>query len=229
MDWKRVKSCVGEYALRLLPKKGIVGLGSGTTSEAFILHFAEYVTSHRLDLRCVASSIAIEQLATQLRLPLLTADKWQGMIDVTFDGADAIDSEGTAIKGGGGALLREKIVAGASKRVVYMVDERKWMKPWDSTPLPICIIPFGASATLNHLDRGGFLGRIRMDGELPFTTDDGLWIVDLDLKPPLPSLSQLDATLKSIPGVAETGIFFKYASDIIVGDISGTVTHHKVT
>ena len=128
----------------------------------------------------------------------------------------------------GGALLREKIIAFASKRVIFMIDERKWNKPWQECQLPVCIVPFGIAATLKHIQRSGFSGHLRMRGRKPFLTNDGLWIVDLDLNTPIPSLSKIDATLKAIPGVIETGIFYHYATDILVGYSSGKVNHHEV-
>lgn len=228
MDWKSVKIAVGQYAAQLVPREATIGLGSGTTSESFITALATVYAREHLDIMCIASSKAIEKLALQLNLPVISSQNWQGEVDITFDGADGIDAKGTAIKGAGGALLREKIIAHAAKRLILLVDERKWNRPWQECTLPVCVIPFGISATLNGLREHGFSGHVRMERHHPFTTDDGLWIVDLDLKPPLPSLSQIDATLKEIPGIVETGIFFHYASDIIVGYADGRINHIKV-
>lgn len=229
MDWERVKQQIGAFAATLAPQSGLIGLGSGSTSIDFVKAFATMYTKGRYTTQCLATSLETELLAKTHGLPILNFKDWNSEVDVTFDGADAIDQEGTAIKGAGGALLREKIIANSSKRVVYMVDERKWKKPWQECMLPLVAIPFGISSTLRELEKLGMRGAVRRNGEKPFLTNDGLYIIDIPLTFSLHSLARLDRQLKEIPGVVETGIFFHFATEIIIGYGDGKVEHRMVT
>jgi ribose 5-phosphate isomerase A len=179
-------------------------------------------------IECLASSLETELLAKTRGLPVLDSKDWNSDVDVTFDGADAVDEEGTAIKGAGGALLREKIVAQSSKRFVVMVDERKWKKPWEECLLPVVVIPFGLSSTLRQLEQMGMRGVVRQHGGTPFLTNDGLYIIDIPLTFAIHSLSRVDRQLKEIPGVVDTGIFFHFASEIVIGYGDGKVEHRMV-
>lgn len=229
MDWDKTKQTIAEYAAPLCPHTGLVGLGSGTTSFEFVKALASLSAQGGYGLQCLAASLETELLAKTKGLPIINHIDWAGEIDVTFDGADAVDDEGTAIKGGGGALVREKILARASKRYVIMVDERKWHKPWMECVLPVAVIPFGLHATLRQIQQLGMKPTVRMRGISPFVTNDGLFIVDIPLSFSLPSLAKLDVLLKEIPGVVETGIFFHFASEIIIGYGNGKIEHTRVT
>jgi ribose 5-phosphate isomerase len=212
MEWSSIKNAIGEFCAAMVPKSGLIGLGSGTTSVAFIHALAQRCQDERLAIRCVPTSIEIERLATSVGLNVIGRD-WADDVDITFDGADAVDNAGTAIKGAGGALVREKIVARSSKKLVLMIDERKMGRPWHECLLPVAVLPFGLSATMKHI---GLSGTVRMNGNRPYITDDGLCIIDVAL-PLRVSLSDLDHQLKSIPGVVETGIFFHIATEIVIG------------
>jgi len=226
MEWVKVKDTIGEFCAKMAPKGGIIGLGSGSTSIAFIHALARRCRDESLVIRCVPTSRQIERLATTLGLNVISRD-WSDEVEVTFDGADAVDGSGTAIKGAGGALVREKIVARSSRRRVLMIDERKMGKPWHDCLLPIAILPFGLSATMKHVRRLGLSGVVRKDGGELFVTDDGLCIVDVTL-PKDPLLFDLDQQLKTIPGVVETGIFFRIATEIVIGYGDGKVTQVSV-
>jgi ribose 5-phosphate isomerase A len=228
MDWEAVKQEIGAFSAKLVPQSGLIGLGTGSTSFEFIKALALIYNKNGHDIQCIASSLETELLAKTKKLPVLDQKNWTTEIDVTFDGADAVDEEGTAIKGGGGALLREKILARSSKRFVLMVDERKWKKPWQECLLPVAIIPFGLSATLREIQQLGMKGTLRMHREAPFLTNDGLYIIDIPLTFALHSLARLDRDLKEIPGVVDTGIFFHFASEIVIGYGNGNVEHKMV-
>ena len=176
-----------------------------------------------LSISCIASSTYSEQLARECGLPLIDQESWEGTISIVFDGADAINKKGTAIKGAGGALVREKILAQASEKVVIMVDERKWRLSWKKCPLPVAIVPFGAKATLQSLSEIGCEGTIRMKESTPFVTDDGHWIVDLNTNKIRCSQIALEKRLKTVPGLVETGLFLHVASSIVIGYVDGSI------
>ncbi len=229
MDWEKVKREIGAYAARLAPQSGLIGLGSGTTSVEFIKAFAAMHAQGSYNVRCLASSLETELIAKTKGLHVIDPWAWNDDIDVTFDGADAIDEEGTAIKGTGGALLREKILARSSKRFVVMIDERKWKKPWEECILPVAVIPFGLNATLRQIRQLGMRPTVRMRNTSPYMTNDGLYILDIPLVFSVHSLSRVDKQLKGIPGVVDTGIFFHFATEIIIGYGNGKVEHTMVT
>jgi ribose 5-phosphate isomerase A len=228
MDWEVVKHEIGAFSANLAPKSGLIGLGTGSTSTEFIKALAQIYAKGNQEFQCIASSIETELLAKEKKLPLVEVNNWNTEIDVTFDGADAVDEEGTAIKGGGGALLREKILAHSSQRFIVMIDERKWKMPWEECILPVAIIPFGFAATLREIREKGMKPELRMREGTPFVTNDGLYIIDIPLTFTLHSLARLDRDLKEIPGVVETGIFFHFASEIVIGYGNGKVEHRMV-
>ena len=229
MEIDLVKEKVAEMAVRDLPEKGIVGLGSGSTAAFFIKKAAVEYFEKKLSLHFVATSKETERLALQLGLPLLSDLNWgNSIIDVTFDGADAVDEEGSAVKGAGGALLREKIVAFASKKLILMVDERKWCRPYYETVLPLEVIPFGYKSTLLMLQEGGFSPRVRMNGNTPYLTADNNYIVDIFLTSKSFSIPYLDELLRKIPGIIETGFFYHFATEVIIGYTSGLIEKRKV-
>lgn len=216
MDWDQVKRTVGIYAAQLVPQSGYIGLGSGTTSLAFLQALSERSQKEKLAIVGVPTSHETSVAAQRLGISVVEND-WNGVIDVTFDGADAIDGEGTAIKGRGGAFIREKIVALSSRRRVYMVDERKMNKPWKECSIPVAVFPFGLSATSRAIEELGLQGTLRMKGSSLYSTDDGLMVFDVAFSSWSRSLTDLDLALRQIPGVAGTGIFFRIATEIVIG------------
>jgi ribose 5-phosphate isomerase A len=223
MEWDVIKQAIGEYCAKMAPSRGLVGLGSGSTSKAFIHALAQRCREEDLSIQCLPTSLEIELLAKTEGLKVVDRD-WSEDVLVIFDGADAVDEEGTAIKGAGGALVREKIAASSSRKRVLMVDERKWKRPWRECLLPVAVLPFGRSATMKKINLLGLTGTVRKHGDQPFVTNDGLCIIDLVLpEQPLP-LNELDRQLKTIPGVVETGVFFHVATEIVIGYGDGKVT-----
>ena len=161
-----------------------LGLGSGSTARHFVDLVGERVKAG-LDIRCVATSKATEAQAKALGIPLGTLDDIPEL-DLTVDGADEVDPKLKLIKGGGGALLREKIVASASKRMAVIANSTKLVPRLGAFPLPIEVVPFGLAATRRHIERAfaelGLAGPIRLRGESsPFVTDGGHYILDCSL------------------------------------------------
>jgi ribose 5-phosphate isomerase A len=224
--WNTVKIAIGKYAATFAPQQGLIGLGSGTTAHAFIEALAERFRRENLHITCLPTSSETAALAKAQGLPLIDENAWKGSLDVTFDGADLLRHDGSAIKGAGGALLREKIVATASKKVIFLVDERKWGEKTNPL-LPITIIPFGAQATLREIANLGYSSTIRQNKGKPFLSDDGHWIVDIELDLTVGSWQELDKNLKAIPGVVETGIFYKMASEAVIGFSNGEIVHQR--
>jgi ribose 5-phosphate isomerase A len=201
-----------------------LGLGTGRTAEHFIRLLGERVRAG-LDVVCVATSERTASLAATVGLRVATLDA-EPVLDLAVDGADEVDPELRLIKGGGGALLREKIVANAARRFVVVIDEAKFVERLGAFPLPVELVPFGMAATVKAIERGlaqmALAGRIvAREGEgKPFATDNGNRIVDLHLER-IPDPERLAAALAAIPGVVEHGLFIGMASAAIIAGIGG--------
>ncbi len=195
-----------------------VGLGTGRTAAFAIEALGARLRSESLSLRCLATSAASESLARAHEIPL--AD-WTDIrrLDITIDGADEVDGQLRLIKGRGGALVREKIVAAATEREIIVVDDGK-VKAWlGAHPLPVAVIPFGWSATRDTLEtRFGCPATLRKsENGVAWVSDDGLYIVDMAFGGPLPQIETLEAELKTIVGVVEVGLFIGLCQHLIVG------------
>ena len=199
----------------------VVGLGSGSTTAFALEALAERVAGG-LRIAGIPSSEPTAALALRLGIPLTDFDRHR-RIDLTIDGADQVERKTLhLIKGRGGALLREKIVAAASARLIVAVDESKLVdRLGGRTPLPVEIVPFGWQTTLDRLTAAlGGAPRLRKAGGRPFTTDGGNCIADCDL-PEIADPAALEARLSAIIGVVETGLFIGLASMIVVGRPDG--------
>jgi ribose 5-phosphate isomerase A len=227
MDWNIVKEKIAVFAVQQVPLSGIIGLGTGSTSKCFIQALAAFFSVARPNIRCVATSQESEDYARNLGLPVISSFDWKEEVDVTFDGADAINEEGTAVKGAGGALLREKIVAFSSKKLILMVDERKWKKPWHEVALPLEVMRFGLQNSIAAILSLGVDAQVRMNGSHPFLTSDKNCIIDVTM-PPTTDIVTFDSELRQIPGVIETGLFYHFASEIIIGYGNGLVEELQV-
>jgi ribose 5-phosphate isomerase A len=202
-----------------------LGLGTGSTAKHFVELLGERVSAG-LKVIGVPTSEATRGDAERCGIPLTTLDDID-RLDLTVDGADEVDPALNLIKGGGGALLREKIVAAASDRMIVIADESKWVEALGRFPLPIEVIPFALSATLRALALAfaecGLSGQMMVrkggDGHA-FVTDGGHWIVDARLGriADAPHLSRL---LNSIPGVVEHGLFIGLASTVVLAGLQG--------
>jgi ribose 5-phosphate isomerase A len=220
-DRDRRKREAAERALQLVRPGMKLGLGSGTTARIFVDLVGERVKAG-LDVHCVATSEATAEQAKALGIPLGTLDEIP-VLDLTVDGADEVDPKLNLIKGGGGALLREKIVASASKRMAVIADSTKLVQRLGAFPLPIEIVPFGLAATRRHIENAfaelGLSGPMRLRGEnSPFVTDGGHYILDCSLGS-IADPEALSEILSPIPGVVEHGLFIGLArTAIIAGD-----------
>jgi ribose 5-phosphate isomerase A len=220
-DRDQRKREAAERALKLVSPGMKLGLGSGSTARHFVDLVGERVKAG-LEVRCVATSEGTAAQAKALGIPLGTLDDIPEL-DLTVDGADEVDPNLSLIKGGGGALLREKIVASASKRMVVIADSTKLVPRLGAFPLPIEVVPFGLAATRRHIERAfdelGLTGPIRLrGGSSPFVTDGGHYILDCSLGA-IAEPERLSQILSPIPGVVEHGLFIGLArAAIIAGD-----------
>ncbi|MBI3439627.1 MAG: ribose-5-phosphate isomerase RpiA [Proteobacteria bacterium] len=207
----------------------IVGLGTGSTSAHFVRLLGERVRQG-LRVKGVPTSEATRNLAEQSGIPLLEISQVTS-IDVDVDGADEVDPAFRLIKGGGGALLREKIVASASKSMVVIADEGKWVETLGAFPLPVEVSRFGFALTLERVRRalrgtkcGGDEVVLRTSGKAnePVITDGVNYILDAHARS-IPVPEDLGAALKDIAGVVEHGLFINLARTVILGQAKGAV------
>ena len=201
MESKRIAA---EKAVEQVKPGMIVGLGSGSTAEWAIRKIGELVKDG-LNIHAVASSVKAEKLAIEVGIPIIDF-KNIDRIDLSIDGADEVDDHGHLIKGGGGALLREKMLAFNSKRFIVIIDESKRVKTLGKFDLPVEIIPFAADITMKRLKETGTNPVLRYSNHKIFITDNGNNIADCNFYP-IKDPGALNFQLHQIPGVVETGIF----------------------
>ena len=211
-----------------------VGLGTGSTAAWMVRHLAERAKVEDLSLRCVPTSTRTADLARELGLTVTTLEDCQ-WLDVTIDGADEFDGDLNLIKGGGGALLQEKIVATASDKLIIIADAAKKVEVLGKFPLPVEVIRFGWQTTkalveevLVSMDVLGQTSRLRMDAGKPFVTDEGNYIIDLQLER-IGNARQLALTLNQVPGVVENGLFVDICDIVIVGHGDGACETFDMT
>ncbi len=215
---EEMKRRAGEYAARYIKDGQVVGLGTGSTVKYTILELGRMV-KEGIDIIGIPTSKATEQLAESVGIKLGSIDEYQE-IDITVDGADEVDPNLNLIKGGGGALLREKIIAHASKYEVIVVDESKVKKVLGEFPLPIEIVRFGYRRTMNVLSSLGCGPSLRMQDKTPFITDNGNYIVDCKFNR-IENPKILEEKIDKIPGVVEIGLFIDMANEVVVGKKEG--------
>jgi ribose 5-phosphate isomerase A len=205
-----------------------LGLGTGSTAAKFVDLLGAKVKAG-LKVTCVATSEATAKQARALGIPLTTLDDITEL-DLTVDGADEVDAMLYAIKGGGGALLREKIVADASKKYIIIADRSKMVETLGKFPLPLEVVPFGLKTTIDRIRSaaevddvvGPIKQRMHADGK-PFITDNGNYILDCHFGI-IEDADTLDMLLKEVPGVVENGLFLNLANILIVADRDGVET-----
>jgi ribose 5-phosphate isomerase A len=224
------KKAAAEAAL-LHVKTGMkLGLGTGSTAKHFVDGVGRLV-KEGFDLTCVPTSEATRKQAESLGIKLSTLDETP-MLDLTVDGADELDDNLNLIKGGGGALLREKIVATSSKKMLVIADASKHVKTLGAFPLPIEVVPFGLKATVwkidaafRHMKLEGAMTLRQRDGK-PFVTDNGNLIIDCAVKK-IDNPQLLSALLSGIPGIVDHGLFIGIAGEAILGTADGVKTIGK--
>ncbi|MRX51161.1 ribose-5-phosphate isomerase RpiA [Paracoccus sp. S-4012] len=221
------KDAAARAAVAMVEDGMRLGLGTGSTAAVMVRHLAHRVKAEGLTLRCAATSEATATLAASLGLTVEPLDAI-GWLDLTIDGADEIDPDLALIKGGGGALLREKIVAAASDRMVVIADPAKVVERLGAFHLPVEVVPFGWETTRAHitrlLEKHGLTHRpvlLRQREAGPFRTDEGNLILDLALEA-IPDACELSRGLNMIPGVVESGLFVDMADLALIGQPDGT-------
>ncbi|NGX42117.1 MAG: Ribose-5-phosphate isomerase A [Chlamydiae bacterium] len=215
-DINNAKKAAGIAAADLVQEGMIVGLGTGSTVAYFIPRLGERC-QEGLNISAVASSIPSYEQAKSEGIPLININS-RTSLDLTVDGADEIDQKKRMIKGGGGALFREKIIAGMSKELVVIVDEEKLVNHLGRFPLAVEISSFAYLATLAKLEELGYPGPLRKDqsGEI-YLSENGNYLVDVKLQYPCMNPEHDDEQIQSLPGVIETGFFFNMAGRVIIG------------
>jgi ribose 5-phosphate isomerase A len=208
-------------AVEYVQNKMLVGLGTGSTTE-HALRFLGARVKHGLRITGVPSSIATAKLARRLKIPLLAEEAAFKKIDVTIDGADEVEARLHLIKGGGGALTREKIIASRSDRVIIIVDEKKLVSQLGKFPLPVEALPFGWQSTAAVLKALGARVAVREKEGRLFRTDNGNVILDCNFRR-IAEPATLAERIKSIAGVVEVGLFIGMADLVIVGRKDGSV------
>src|SRR6516165_8608832 len=219
-DHAGLKLHAAQRALELVRSGMTLGLGSGSTATLWIKLLGEQVRDHGLKIRAIASSEDSEHLGRSYGIPFLTFDECRSL-DLTVDGADEIAPRLALIKGGGGKLLREKIVASASKRFVIVADETKQVEKLGRFPLPVEVIPMAAPLVSTSLRELGFIPRIRLDSDGKYyITDEGNLILDCSglLMDDPDSISR---RIDSIVGVVEHGLFLGMADLALIAGENG--------
>lgn len=216
----KAKKAAGEKAAALVQPGMLVGLGTGSTAYWAIEKLGEMIKGG-LNIRAVATSLASEKQAKALGIPITSFSEIQ-QLDIDIDGADEVSHDLQIIKGGGGALLREKIVAMASRKKVIVADERKYVKTLGKFPLPIEIIPFGWELVFRAVQslQGG--PTLRTKDDKPYITDNGNYILDCAFGA-IENPEQLHHQLKAITGVVETGLFINMKPTVIIAYENGDV------
>lgn len=216
-----VKQLAAEKAVQFVSNGDIVGLGTGSTANYAIMKLGERV-KEGLQINAVATSHQSEKLAKENGIPLIPFSEVD-KIDVAIDGADEVDDANNLIKGGGGALMREKIIAGNSKRFIVIVDESKLVSYLGSYPLPVEILPFAFELTIKRLKELHCKVLIRQKDNKDFITENGNLIADCFMQK-ITHPEALNVQLHLIPGVLETGLFINtMVHSVIVGCKDGLI------
>jgi ribose 5-phosphate isomerase A len=222
LDQDALKKRVAEAAVEYVRDGQIIGLGTGSTFRHVMATLAERVNKG-LRIRGVPTSLETARLAMAAGIPLLAYDaEW--VVDLALDGADQVDPQLNLIKGGGGALLKEKIVAGAASRFVVLVDETKLVPVLGGTfPLPVEVVQFGWRVTAKQLEGFGCRVSPRMKDGAHFVTEAGHYILDLWFTK-IESPGKLEIELEKVPGVVSTGLFVDRADLVLVATQQGIRT-----
>lgn len=220
---EELKRKAAAQAVALVEDGMKLGLGTGSTAR----HVLELIAERRrrgelADIAGVPTSRTTENLARELGIPLTTLDK-NPTLDLAIDGADEVDPALNLIKGWGGALLWEKIVAAAAERLVIVVDESKLVQRLgDRGPVPVEVVPFAYQIHMPFLEELGGKPRLReKDGGMPFVSDGGHYIIDCYFEDGISDAWRLEAELKHRAGIVDTGLFLDMAESVVVATASG--------
>ncbi len=229
----RAKFVAAKRAAQYVRSGMKVGLGTGSTAAWLVQCLGEMIRDEGLQIKGVPTSSRTAQLAKDVGIEVISLDEAKSL-DLTIDGADEYDAELNLIKGGGGALLQEKIVATASERMVVIADASKKVETLGAFPLPIEVIPFGwqtskalVEEALIGMDVLGRTTSLRMNGDAPYVTDEGNHILDLHLNR-IGDARQLSIVLNQIPGIVENGLFIDICDTVVIGFGDGKVQVHDM-
>lgn len=215
---EKQKKAAAMAAASYIQDQMTIGLGTGSTA-LFLIHEAGSMLREGRRFQAVATSEAAETLAISLGIPIIRPEETE-RVDLAIDGVDEIDGSFCAVKGGGGALLREKIVAQKAEQVIWIMDESKPVKRLGTFPLPVEVLPFGAEWAAEAIRAMGGKAVCRMKDGRTFFTDNGNMILDVVMKEDT-DLREAAKEIRLIPGVLETGIFDRICSRIIIGTGNG--------
>ena len=226
MNTEKLKQLSAEQAVEVVQSGMIVGLGTGSTIHYGLLKLGEMLRNG-LDIIGIPTSKQTERIASEQGIPLSTLGK-HPVVDLTIDGADEVNPNLDLIKGMGGALLREKIIAHASKRLIIIVDDSKLVEALGTkSPLPVEVLPFGWQATQLVLDQICRQSDLRCVGDVPFVSDNGNYILDCHFDS-IPDPAQTELTINNLPGVVENGLFVGRAGRVVIGTASGIQVNERV-
>ena len=214
-----LKEQVGIKAAEFVTDGMIVGLGTGSTAYYFVAELGRRIKEEGLNITAVTTSSVTYEQAEGLGIPLKAIDDVE-VVDLTVDGADEVDPALNGIKGGGGALLMEKIVATNSKDCIWIVDESKQVETLGAFKLPVEVVQYGAENLFRHFEKKGYSPAYRERDGQRFVTDQGNFIIDLDLKV-IPDAEALAEELDRTVGVVDHGLFLGMVSKVIVGTPEG--------
>jgi ribose 5-phosphate isomerase A len=226
LEKEELKKLAGEKAVDHIEDGMIIGLGTGSTIE-YALRKIGKLCREGLDIKGIPTSIHTKRIASEEKIPLTTLDE-NPVIDLTIDGADEVDSNLNLIKGGGGALTREKIIAFNSKKVIIVIDDSKIVKCLGiDFALPVEVVKFGWTSTKKTLEEFDCQVELRkVMGDEPFITDNSNYILDCEFER-IEEPAQMEIDINSIPGVVENGLFIGLVDEVIVGGKQGISTLNK--
>ncbi len=216
---KNVKKLAAMKAIGYVRDGMTLGLGTGSTAYWAIRGIGELVMQG-LQVRAIATSVQSDTLAREVGIPIVPFSEIDH-IDITIDGADEVDEKLNLIKGGGGALLREKIVASATVFYIIIVDESKLVSRLGKFPLPVEVVPFGWEMTRQHLSKLGCTTQLRSAENKPFLSDNGHYILDCSFGE-IGNPALLHEKINAITGVMDNGLFIKMADIVIAGCADGS-------
>lgn len=216
--WKHM---AGVAAAKLIEDGMVLGIGTGTTAAQMIHALAQRIQEGLSIRGAVPTSEATAELARKLGIPLTNLDTYP-VLDLAIDGADEVDRQLRLIKGGGGALLREKIVASNAKRFIVIADETKQVARLGQTvPLPVEVIPFAVTPVRKRLEALGASAQMRQSGNEVFCTDNGNVILDCFFAQGIADPEELETRIRSIVGVVESGLFLNMTEQAIIAGPGG--------
>jgi len=221
MQPANTKQLAAERAVTYIQDGMIVGLGTGSTAAYAIKKLGARIAEENLQIRAIATSQRSEDLARELNIPIVSFEEIDE-IDLTIDGADEVDENLNLIKGGGGALLREKVVATSSRELIVIVDETKLVKRLGKFPLPVEVVPFALTVVQRKLEHLDCTPNLRMQGDKPYLTDNGNYILDCSFGE-IKLAPQLHDAIKAITGVVDNGLFIQLAKTVIAAYADGSI------